>query len=66
VRERYEKLQQSDLPTVAPGSDRDRGDESETDDADDDDDDEETPESTSQQVSSQSSPREMVSNSISF
>ena len=66
VRERYEKLQQSDLPTVAPGSDRDRGDEPETDDADDDDDDEETPESTSQQVSFQSSPPEMVSNSISF
>jgi hypothetical protein len=66
VRERYEKLQRSDLPTVAPRSDRDRGDEPETDDADDDDDDEETPESTSQQVSFRSSPREMVSNSISF
>lgn len=37
VRERYEKLQQNDLPAVAPGTDADEQDE---DDADDDDDDE--------------------------
>jgi serine protease Do len=39
VRDRYEKLQQNDLPAVAPGTDADEQDE---DDADDDDDDEAT------------------------
>jgi hypothetical protein len=39
VRDRYEKLQQNDLPAVAPGTDADEEDE---DDADDDDDDEAT------------------------
>src|SRR5438094_4120813 len=68
VRERYDRLQQNDLPTVAPRSDTDNADEADTDDADDqdDDDDEETGESVSQQVSFQSSPREMIPHSISF
>ena len=65
VRERYERLQQNDLPAVAPRSDTDSEDETDTDDAADDDD-EETGESSSQQVSFQSAPREMVPNSISF
>ena len=52
VRERYNRLQQNDLPTVAPRSDADNGDDADTDDADDqdDDDDEDTGE-VSQQVS---------------
>ncbi len=68
VRQRYDRLQQNDLPTVAPRSDTDNADEADTDDADDqdDDDDEETGESVSQQVSFQSSPREMIPHSISF
>src|SRR6266699_3595253 len=68
VRQRYDRLQQNDLPTVAPRSDTDDADEADTDDADDqdDDDDEETGESVSQQVSFQSSPREMIPLSISF
>jgi serine protease Do len=67
VRERYNRLQQKDLPTVNPGSDRENGDEDDADDADDqgDDDDEEAGEVT-QQVSFQSSPREMIPQSISF
>jgi len=67
VRERYNRLEQSDLPTVAPRSDTDSADENDADDADDqdDDDDDETGE-VSQQVSFQSSPREMVPQSISF
>ncbi len=67
VRERYDRLQQNDLPTVAPRSDTDNADDADTDDADDqdDDDDEETGE-VSQQVSFQSSPREMIPQSISF
>ncbi|MGB9474074.1 MAG: PDZ domain-containing protein [Candidatus Udaeobacter sp.] len=40
VRERYEKLQQNDLPTVAPGTDADQEDE------DDDDGDDDAPQST--------------------
>ena len=66
VRERYDRLQQNDLPTVAPRSDAD-ADDADTDDGDDedDDDDEETGE-ISQQVSFQSSPREMIPQSISF
>jgi serine protease Do len=68
VRQRYDRLQQSDLPTAAPRSDTDNADEADTDDADDqdDDDDEETGESVSQQVSVQSSPREMIPQPISF
>jgi serine protease Do len=68
VRERYNRLEQNDLPTVAPRSDTDNADDADTDDADDqdDDDDEETGESVSQQVSFQSSPREMIPHSISF
>src|SRR5215472_9940939 len=67
VRERYERLQQSDLPTAAPRSDTDSADETDTDDADDqdDDDDEQSAESVSQQVCVQSAPREMIANSIS-
>ena len=67
VRERYNRLEQNDLPTVAPRSDTDSVDETDTDDADDqdDDDDEETGE-VPQQVSFQSSPREMIPQSISF
>src|SRR6266702_1752199 len=68
VRQRYDRLQQNDLPTVAPRSDTDNADEADTDDADDqdNDDDEETTESVSQQVSFQASPREMIPHSISF
>ena len=69
VRQRYEKLKQNELRTVAPRSE-DNGNDADTEDADDDgDDDEETPDSSSQQVSFQSSPwggGEMVPNSISF
>jgi hypothetical protein len=67
VRERYNRLQQNDLPTVRPRSDTDSADDTDSDDADDqdDDDDEETGEVT-QQVSFQSSPREMIPHSISF
>jgi PDZ domain len=67
VRERYDRLQQNDLPTVAPRSDTESADEDDTGDADDqdDDDDEETGE-VSQQVSLGSSPREMIPHSISF
>ena len=68
VRERYNRLQQNDLPTVAPRSDTDSADDADTDEADDQDDgddDEETGE-VSQQVSFQSSPREMIPQSISF
>src|SRR3954464_914504 len=65
VRQRYDRLQQNDLPTVNPGSDTDNADEDDTDDADDqdDDDDEETGE-VSQQISFQSAPREMIPQSI--
>ena len=68
VRERYNRLEQSHLPTVNPGSGTDSADENDADDADDedDDDDEEADEPTSQQVSFQSSPREMIPQSISF
>src|SRR5213595_3494665 len=68
VRERYDRLQQNDLPTVAPRSDTESTDEPDADDADDqdDDDDEETDESVTQQVSCQSAPHEMVPHSISF
>src|SRR5436190_4290519 len=67
VRERYEKLQQNELRTVAPRYEDHSGNDADTEDADDDgDDDEEISESSSQQVSFQSSPGEMVPNSISF
>jgi hypothetical protein len=68
VRERYDRLQQNDLPTVGPRSDTDSADDADTDDPDDqdDDDDEETDEPVSQQVSFQSSPCEMIPHSISF
>ncbi len=68
VRERYDRLQQNDLPTVAPRSDTESADEPDADDADDqdDDDDEETGESVSQQVSFQPSRSEMIPHSISF
>jgi len=68
VRERYNRLEQSHLPTVNPGSGTDSADENDADDADDedDDDDEEADEPTSQQVSFQSSPREMIPQPISF
>ena len=66
VRERYNRLEQSDLPTVAPRSDTDSADEADDEDDDDDDDDEESGESVSQQVSFQTSPGEMIPHSISF
>ena len=68
VRERYNRLEQSDLPTVAPRSDTEGADDADTDDADDqdDDDDDEQAGEVSQQVSFQSSPREMIPQSISF
>jgi serine protease Do len=67
VRERYDRLQENDLPTVAPRSDTDSADEADTDDADDqDDDDEEETGEVSQQVSFQSSPCETIPQSISF
>jgi serine protease Do len=67
VRERYEKLRQSDFPSVSPRHDGDKGDEVDSDDADDDDDDNgQASESSSQQVSFRSVPHEMISNSISF
>src|SRR2546423_6847293 len=58
VRERDDRLQQNDLPTVAPRSDTDSADEPDADDHADDDD-EETDESVAQQVSfSIGSPRD--------
>jgi serine protease Do len=67
VRERYNRLQQNDLPTVKPRSGTDNADEDDTDDADDeDDDDEEEAGEVTQQVSFQSFPREMIPQSISF
>jgi serine protease Do len=67
VRERYNRLQQKDLPTVNPQPDKENGDEGDTDDADDqDDDDDEESGEVSQQISFQSAPREMIPQSISF
>ena len=68
VRERYDKLQQSDLPTMSPRRDSDKGDEDDSDDANDDDDDDsgQTAESSSQQVSFHSAPHEMIPNSMLF
>ena len=65
VRERYEKLQQSDLRAVAPRHDG-NGNDADTDDADDEEDDEENPEPSSQHVSFNLAPSEIVPNSISF
>ena len=68
VRERYDRLQQNDLPTVAPQSDTENADGTDTEDADDqdDDDDEEADEPSSQQVSFQSPLRETNPQAISF
>ena len=71
VRERYNRLEQNDLPTVNPGSDTDNADDADTEDADDQDDDaddeeDEQPAEVSQQVVFQSSPREIIPTSISF
>jgi hypothetical protein len=67
VRERYNRLEQNDLPNVAPRSDTDSVDETDTDDADDqDNDDDEQSGEVSQQVSFQPSAQEMVPQSISF
>ncbi len=65
VRDRYNRLQQSDLPTVAPQPNRDSGDENDADDEDDDQGDDDTGE-VSQRVSFEPAPREMISQSISF
>src|SRR5499427_84815 len=66
VRERYNRLEQSHLPAVAPRSDTDSANDADTDDADDEDDDDEETAEVSQQVSFQSSPRQMLPQSISF
>ena len=66
VRQRYEKLRESDLRTVTPRAE-DKENDVDTDDADDDgDDDEEISDSSSQQVSFQSSRCKVPSNTISF
>ena len=51
VRERYERLNQNDLPAVAPRADVDNGDADDDDDDDDDDDEGAGPEPSSEQVS---------------
>jgi hypothetical protein len=67
VRERYNRLEQSHLPTVNPGPNTDSADDADTDDPDDeDDDDDDETGVVSQQVSFQSSPGEMIPQSISF
>src|SRR5262245_45206455 len=68
VRERYNRLEQSHLPTVAPRSDTDSAEDADADDADDEDDGDDDEESgeVSQQVSFQSAPRDIASQSISF
>ena len=71
VRERYNRLEQNDLPTVNPGPDTDDAYDADTEDADDQDDDaddeeDEEPAEVSQQVVSQSSPLEIIPTSISF
>jgi hypothetical protein len=66
VRERYNRLQQNDLPTVRPRSDTENADEADTDDADDQDDDDNDDSGDVSHVSFQSSPREMIPQSISF
>jgi hypothetical protein len=68
VRERYDRLQQNDLPTVAPRSDTENADGTDTEDADDqdDDDDEDADEPAPQQISFQLPARETNPHSISF
>jgi hypothetical protein len=68
VRERYDRLQQNDLPTVNPGPNTDNADDADTDGADDEDDDDgqQTDEPVSQQVSFQSSPCDLIPQPISF
>jgi len=67
VRERFNKLEQSHLPAVAPRSNTDNAGDADTDDADDEDDDDgEEAGDLSQQVSFQSPPREMIPHSVSF
>jgi len=68
VRERYNRLEQSHLPTVSPRSDTESADDADADDADDEDDDDDDADAAevSQQVSFQSSPCEMIHQSISF
>src|SRR6476661_2366515 len=67
VRERYNRLQQNDLPTVNPQPDRENEDNADTDDsADEDDDGDDDAGEVSQRVSFQSSPGEMIRQSISF
>jgi PDZ domain len=67
VRERYEKLRESDLRTVAPRSEDHNGNDADSEDSDDDgDDDQEIPDSSSQQISFKFISREVVPNSISF
>lgn len=67
VRERYNRLEQNDLPTVSPRSDTGNAEDADTDDADDqDDDDDDGSTDLSQQVSFQSLPHEMIPHSISF
>src|SRR5215472_5676687 len=59
VRERYEKLQQSDLRAVAPQHDN-NGNDADSEDADDEDDDGENPEPSSQHMSFNLAPSEIV------
>jgi hypothetical protein len=66
VRERYEKLRQSELRTVTPRADEHNGNDTDAEDSDDEDDDEDIPDSSSQQVSFQSAPREMAPNLFLF
>ena len=67
VRERYNRLEQSDLPTVAPRSDTDSADDADTEDGDDEDDDDDAEAGeVSQQVSFQSSAGDMIPQSILF
>jgi hypothetical protein len=68
VRERYDHLQQNDLPTVAPRTDTENADGTDTEDADDqdEDDDEDADEPASQQISFQSPAPETNPHSISF
>jgi serine protease Do len=67
VRERYNRLEQSHLPTVSPRSDTESAGDADADDADDEDDnDDEDTSEVSQQVSFQSSRCGMIHQSISF
>src|ERR1043166_6190937 len=67
VRERYNRLEQSDLPTVAPQSNTDNADENDADDGDDQDDDSaDEPCNISQQVSFQSATHGVIPQPIPF